>query len=316
MIDVSNLVKTYPGVVAVDGISFRVEKGEIVGFLGPNGAGKSTTMRVLTSFLSPTRGTVSVGGFDVVRKSIEVRRRVGYLPETNPLYPEMRVEDYLRFRARIKQVPRADRERRVGEVIERTGLEDRRRSIIGHLSKGLRQRVGLADVIVHNPEIVILDEPTIGLDPTQVRQVRDLVRELGRDRTVLLSTHILPEVEKTCGRVLIIHKGKLVESGTPDQIANRLMRTGRVRMEIRGDGRVIKEALEKVAHVERILWSSKDGMNSYIIDAAGGNDIRPDLFRCCAANNWEVFELSYERLSLEEAFTILTSVQGGREAAS
>ncbi|HXX92215.1 MAG TPA: ATP-binding cassette domain-containing protein [Planctomycetota bacterium] len=306
MIEVSDLTKTYPGVAAVDRISFKVEKGEIAGFLGPNGAGKSTTMRILTCFIAPTSGSATVAGFDVVRQSMEVRRRVGYLPENNPLYTEMRVEEYLQYRARVKGVPRSERQKRVDEVLERVSLQDRRRSIIQHLSKGLRQRVGLADAIVHNPEIVILDEPTIGLDPMQVREIRELIRQLGQGHTVLFSSHILSEVEKVCGRVLIIHRGKLVEQGTPEEIANRMMKTGRVRLEIRGDGRAIKEALDRTPGVARILWSSKGDLNTYIVEAADGKDLRGDLFRYTASQGWEVLELSHERLSLEEVFTAIT----------
>jgi ABC-2 type transport system ATP-binding protein len=198
----------------------------------------------------------------------------------------------------------------VDEVLERCGLTDRRRSILQHLSKGLRQRVGLADAIVHDPEIVILDEPTIGLDPMQVREVREIIRELGRDRTVLLSSHILSEVEKVCGRLLIMHRGKLAASGTPEEIAAKLMRTGRVRLEIRGDGRAIKETLEKVPRVARILWSAKDTLNTYLVEPADGSDLRTELFRACAAQSWEVTELAYEKLSLEEVFAILTSDAG------
>ncbi len=311
MIDVTDLTKTYPGVTAVDGISFRVEKGEVVGFLGPNGAGKSTTMRILTSFIAPTSGRASVAGFDVVRKSMEVRRRVGYLPESNPLYPEMRVEEYLRYRAKIKRVPAADRQRRLDEVLDRCGLADRRRSIVGQLSRGLRQRLGLADAIVHHPEIIILDEPTVGLDPAQVRHMRDVIRDLGRECTVLLSSHILSEVEKVCRRVLILNRGKLVEQGTPEEIANRLMRTGRVRLEARGDGRAVKEAIEKIPNVGGILWTAKGDLNQYIIEAKEGADIRPDLFRACVAGGWEVHELAWERLTLEEAFTLITGESGG-----
>ena len=309
MIEVSNLTKTYPGDLAVNDISFKVDKGEIVGFLGPNGAGKSTTLRILTCFLAPTRGSASVAGFDVVRQSMEVRRRVGYLPESNPLYTEMRVEEYLHYRARIKGVASADRAKRVDEALERVTLVDRRRSIIQHLSKGLRQRVGIADAIVHNPELVILDEPTIGLDPTQVREIRELIRALGREHTVLFSSHILSEVEKVCGRVIIVNRGRLVEQGTPDEIANRLMKTGRVRLEIRGDGRAIKEKLDQAPGVGRILWSAKGDLNSYVVEAAGGKDIRSELFRCCVANGWEVIELAYERLSLEDVFAMLTEAE-------
>ena len=305
MIEVSNLSKTYPGVLAVDELSFTVGKGEIVGFLGPNGAGKSTTMRILTCFIAPTSGSAKLAGFDVLQQSMEVRRRVGYLPESNALYTEMRVEEYLHFRARLRDISAADRGVRVGEVLEKVRLTDRRRSIIAHLSKGLRQRVGLADAILHRPEIVILDEPTIGLDPTQVREARELIRGLGQAHTVLLSSHILSEVEKLCGRVLILNRGRLVESGTPEEIANRLMKTGRVRLEIRGDGRAIKEALEKVAGVVRILWSNKADMNQYLVEPKEGLDLRADLMRVCMTNGWDVYELGYERLSLEEAFSIL-----------
>jgi ABC-2 type transport system ATP-binding protein len=313
MIEVTNLVKTYPGVVAVDGISFKIDKGEVAGFLGPNGAGKSTTMRILTCFLAPTSGSAALAGYDILTHSIEVRRRVGYLPESNPLYLEMRVDEYLHFRARIKQVPRADRPKRVDFVLERCGLKDRRRSILQNLSKGYRQRVGLADAIVHNPEIVILDEPTQGLDPMQVREMREVIRELGRERTVLLSSHILSEVEKICGRVLIINRGKLVESGSPGEIADRLMKTKRVRLEVRGDGKSIKEALEKTPGVGRILWQAQADLNTYIVESDNGVDIRPELFRCCADHRWVVNELAYERLTLEEAFATLTSVEEAGE---
>jgi ABC-2 type transport system ATP-binding protein len=305
MIEVANLTKTYPGVTAVDDLSFKVGKGEVVGFLGPNGAGKSTTMRILTCFIAPTSGTAKVAGFDVMEQSMEVRRRVGYLPESNPLYTEMRVEEYLQFRARLRDISAAERASRVDEVLEKVRLTDRRRSIIAHLSKGLRQRVGLADAILHRPEIVILDEPTIGLDPTQVREVRELIRSLGQAHTVLFSSHILSEVEKICSRVLILGNGRLVESGTPDEIANRLMKTGRVRIEIRGDGRKIKETLEGVDGVVRILWSNKADQNTYLVEPKDGLDLRPALLRACSSGNWDVYELGYERLSLEEAFSIL-----------
>jgi len=310
MIEVSNLTKTYPGVTAVDNLSFTVGKGQIVGFLGPNGAGKSTTMRILTCFIAPTSGSAKLAGFDVLEKSMEVRRRVGYLPESNALYTEMRVEEYLLFRARLRDLPPKDRSARVGEVLEKVRLTDRRRSIIAHLSKGLRQRVGLADAILHRPEIVILDEPTIGLDPTQVREVRDLIRGLGEAHTVLFSSHILSEVEKICSRVLILSKGKLAASGTPDEIANQIMKTGRVRVEIRGEGRAIKESLEKLPGVVRILWSNKGDQNTYLVEPSDGVDLRPSLMKACTAGGWDVYELGYERLSLEEAFSILTEAKG------
>ena len=315
MIEVSDLTKTYPGVTAVDRLTFKIEKGEIAGFLGPNGAGKSTTMRILTCFIAPTSGSATVAGFDAVRQSMEVRRRVGYLPENNPLYTEMRVEEYLGYRAQVKGVPRADRSKRVDEVLERVSLTERRRSIIQHLSKGLRQRVGLADAIVHNPEIVILDEPTIGLDPTQVRDVRELILQLGKEHTVLLSSHILSEVEKVCGRVLIINRGRLVEQGTPEEIATRVMRTSRVRLEIRGDGRAIKEVLDRTPGVDHVIWAAKGDHNTFVIKARDDRDLRPELFKCCTAHAWDVYELGYERQSLEDLFRVLTEA-GPAEAAS
>jgi len=315
MIDVSGLTKTYPGVLAVDDLTFKVEKGEVVGFLGPNGAGKSTTMRILTCFLAPTSGSARLAGFDVVEQSMEVRRRVGYLPESNALYGEMRVEEYLLFRARLRDIAPRDRAARVGEVLDKVRLGDRRRSIIAHLSKGLRQRVGLADAVLHRPEIVILYEPTIGLDPTQVRDVRELIRGLGEAHTVLLSSHILSEVEKVCGRVLILNRGRLAASGTPEEIANKLMKTGRVRLEIRGNGRTIKETLERTPGVERILWSGKGDMNTYFVEPKEGLDLRPVLMKSCAASGWDVYELGYERLSLEEVFAILTESPAPAAAA-
>ncbi|HEX7901402.1 MAG TPA: ATP-binding cassette domain-containing protein [Planctomycetota bacterium] len=308
MIEVSNLLKTYPGVTAVDGLTFRVEKGEVVGFLGPNGAGKTTTMRILTGFLAPTSGSASVAGFDVLTKSLEVRRRVGYLPENNPLYTEMRVEEYLRFRATVKGVERSAREKAVGAAVERVGLVERRRSIIQHLSKGLRQRVGLADAILHDPEIVILDEPTIGLDPTQVREARELVRELGRDRTVLLSSHILSEVEKVCRRVLIMGRGKLVEQGTPAEIAARMRKTTRIRLEVRApDGAAVKRAIEEIPTVLRVMQATKEDVHQFLIEASEGADPREPLFQACVASGWGLRELAFERPTLEEAFTALTS---------
>jgi ABC-2 type transport system ATP-binding protein len=267
-------------------------------------------MRILTCFIAPTSGSAKLAGFDVLEKSMEVRRRVGYLPESNALYTEMRVEEYLLFRARLRDLPPKDRSARVGEVLEKVRLTDRRRSIIAHLSKGLRQRVGLADAILHRPEIVILDEPTIGLDPTQVREVRDLIRGLGEAHTVLFSSHILSEVEKICSRVLILSKGKLAASGTPDEIANQIMKTGRVRVEIRGEGRAIKESLEKLPGVVRILWSNKGDQNTYLVEPSDGVDLRPSLMKACTAGGWDVYELGYERLSLEEAFSILTEAKG------
>src|SRR5271170_7453372 len=231
MIEVENLSKTYSGVHAVRDISFHVNKGEIVGFLGPNGAGKSTTMKVLAGYLPPTDGKIRIAGFDVVTESLEVRKRIGYMPENVPLYTDMRVNEFLRFRAELKKVPRRKIKDRVETVKELCHLKDVESKIIGTLSKGYRQRVGLADAMVHEPELLILDEPTIGLDPNQIRSVRELIRDLGKHHTILLSTHILPEVEATCSRVIIINRGRIEASDTPDNLRRQLRGAGGIRVE-------------------------------------------------------------------------------------
>jgi ABC-2 type transport system ATP-binding protein len=309
MIDVRNLTKTYPGAVALDDITFSVSKGQIVGFLGPNGAGKSTTMRILTGFIAPTSGSATVAGFDVVRQSLDVRRRVGYLPENNPLYTEMRVHEYLWFRATLRQVPRARRAAAVDSALGRCGLGDVRDRIVGHLSKGFRQRIGVADAIVHDPELVILDEPTIGLDPNQLRHIRQVIRELGRERTVILSTHILSEVEKMCNRVLIINRGKLVTDGTPAEILKRTA-TGRIRLDVRGEAAGVKEALQRIHGVSAVVEVALGDERSYLIEAKNIAAVMPDLIRRASEGGWEVLELGPERLSLEDAFFELTDRPG------
>ncbi|MHC4606469.1 MAG: ATP-binding cassette domain-containing protein [Planctomycetota bacterium] len=308
MIEAQNVTKMFPGTVALEDISFSVEKGEVVGFVGPNAAGKTTMMRILTSYLPPTRGAARVAGFDVVARSMDVRRRVGYLPETNPLYADMRVREYLRFRAGIKGVARAGRAKRVDEATERCGLVAHRKKIIGTLSKGFRQRVGLADAIIHQPEIIILDEPTQGLDPIQVREVRGLIRELGEKRTVMLSTHILTEVEKVCSRVIIIHRGRIIASGAPMEIAARITRTNRVRVEAQGDGPEMKKTLEEISGVARVFWTTKDAVHTFIVEPSEKGDLRPEIFRLATEQKWLLMELAFERVSLEAAFTELTAV--------
>ncbi len=305
MIDVRNLTKVYPGTVAVSDISFQVAKGEIVGFLGPNGAGKSTTLKILTCFLPPTTGQVQVAGFDVVRDSLEVRRRVGYLPENNPLYPEMRVGEYLNFRAGLKQVPGSRRAKAVADAVERCGLGDVRGRIIGQLSKGYRQRVGLADAIVHDPELVILDEPTVGLDPNQIRQVRDLIRDLGKTHTVLFSSHTLSEVERLCQRVMIINRGRIVADGPLNRV-NRITETGRVRLDVRGAADGAREVLEKAAGVKGVVVAERGDLRSFLVEPRDERDIRPEIFRAAAQAGWDVVELTMERVSLEDAFAELT----------
>jgi ABC-2 type transport system ATP-binding protein len=309
MIEVRNLTKTYPGATALDDISFSISKGEIVGFLGPNGAGKSTTMRILTGFIPPTSGSATVAGFDVVRQSLEVRRRVGYLPENNPLYTEMRVGEYLSFRATLRQVPTSRRAAAVDSALERCGLTDVRRRIVGHLSKGYRQRIGVADAIVHDPEIVILDEPTIGLDPNQIRHIRKVIRELGKERTVILSTHILSEVEKMCSRVLIINRGKLITDGTPFDILKRTT-TGRIRLDLRGDATGVREALQRIPGVHSVVEVAVGDERSFLIESKNESALMPEIIRRAAEAKWDVVELGPERLSLEDAFFELTDRTG------
>ena len=252
MIKVENLTKRYAGVTAINDLNFEVEKGEIVGFLGPNGAGKSTTMKILTSYLPATSGKASIAGFDVFENSIEARRRLGYLPENTPLYPDMRVNEYLRYRANLKGVPGRKLKLSVGDVIELCSLRAVERKIIGTLSKGYRQRVGLADALVHDPELLILDEPTIGLDPNQIRHVRELIRNLGGKRTVLISTHILPEVEIMCSRVIVIHKGKIRASDTAENLLKNHRATGSMRIEAKVGADAAGEALQKLPGVRDV----------------------------------------------------------------
>jgi ABC-2 type transport system ATP-binding protein len=309
MIEVRNLTKSYPGAAALNDITFSIAKGQIVGFLGPNGAGKSTTMKILTGFIPPTSGSATVAGFDVVKDSLEVRRRVGYLPENNPLYTEMRVAEYLWFRATLRQVPGGRRAAAVDSALERCGLTDVRDRIVGHLSKGYRQRIGVADAIVHDPEIVILDEPTIGLDPNQIRHIRKVIRELGRERTVILSTHILSEVEKMCSRVLIINRGRLVTDGTPADILKRTA-TGRIRLDVGGDAIGVREALQRIPGVENVVEVEQGPERSYLIQAKNGSALMPEIIKRASEANWNVLEVGPERLSLEDSFFELTDSSG------
>src|SRR6267378_105830 len=252
MIEVENLTKRYGRTTAVDGVSFRVQKGEILGFLGPNGAGKTTTMRILTCYLPPTEGTARVAGYDVFESPLEVKRRVGYIPETPPLYPDMDVDGFLDFCAKIKGVPSASRKAKIDEAVEKTRIGDVRRKLIGQLSKGYRQRVGLAQAILANPDVLILDEPTAGLDPKQIIETRELIKSLGGDHTIVLSTHILPEVSMTCGRVVIINKGKVVAEDTPENLTRRLQGAATVRLEVRGESPDLESALIAIPGVKSV----------------------------------------------------------------
>jgi ABC-2 type transport system ATP-binding protein len=309
MIHVENLHKRFGAQTALSGVSFDVERGEILGFLGPNGAGKTTTMRILSCFLPATSGVAVVGGFDVFSQPVEVRRALGYLPESVPVYPEMRVNEYLDFRARLKRVGRGERPRRVADVIGKCGLGDVSRRLIGTLSKGYRQRVGLADALVANPPLLILDEPTVGLDPNQIREVRALIRELGREHTILLSTHILPEVEMVCGRVIIIHQGQVVAQDTPSRLREQLEGQGRVIVDVRGGGtrEEVAAALGRLAGVQKV--SAGDGTRC-VLDVEPGRDVREDVFRAVVAAGWTLVELRTEAMTLEDIFARLTTREG------
>lgn len=309
MIRVENLVKMYGAHRAVDGISFEVHAGEVLGFLGPNGAGKTTTMKILTCFMAPTTGTAQVGGFDVQDNSLQVRQQIGYLPEDTPLYQDLTVLEYLEFASALRQVPAADRRRRIRDICEVCGLNDVLAKQIGELSKGYRQRVGLAQAMIHNPPILILDEPTSGLDPNQIVEIRELIKEIGKEKTVILSTHILPEVQATCSRVIIIHEGKLVADGTPQDLVHRDAENS-VRLLVDA-GQVAKEAvldkLRSIPGVAKIApTAGEDGADGYLVNVAGAQDVRRDLFRCVKDNGWLLLEMQRQSASLEDVFRKLT----------
>ncbi|HTS17222.1 MAG TPA: ATP-binding cassette domain-containing protein [Verrucomicrobiae bacterium] len=307
MIKVEDLTKRYAGVTALNGVSFEVQRGEIVGFLGPNGAGKSTTMRILTGFIPASAGRVQVAGLDVFENSLEVRERVGYMPENNPLYTDMRVSEYLKFRAKLKKLPRAERAERIPEVMELTGIKDVSHRIIGQLSKGYRQRVGLADALLAEPDLLILDEPTIGLDPVQIRQVRQLIKDLGKRHTILLSTHILPEVEMTCNRVMIIHHGRILASDAPENLTKTLNAGGLIEVEIRGPGSDVQAKLRAIDGVESIqVKQLEDGCVRMILTPKAGADPREKIFQAVVSNGWTLRELTRSRTTLEDIFVQIT----------
>ena len=313
MIKVEGLTKRYARTVAVDNISFEVEKGQIVGFLGPNGAGKTTTMRVLTCFLPPTAGTAQVAGFDVLEQPLEVKKRIGYLPETPPLYPDMEVVEYLIFVGRLKGLATADVPKRVDEVCERCAITDVKSKLIGKLSKGYRQRVGLAQAILHNPDVLILDEPTSGLDPKQIIETRELIRSLAGDHTIILSTHILSEVEHSCERVIIINQGKLVAQDTVTNLTNRLRGSESVAVEIQtSNGNLnhadVRQRLEQVAGVSRVvLKDTRDNHCAFEVESLQGRSIRAELARAVVTSGWDLNELRPVGFSLEDIFLQLTA---------
>jgi ABC-2 type transport system ATP-binding protein len=307
MIEVTDLTKRYAGHTAVAGISFTVARGEIVGLLGPNGAGKSTTMRILSCFMPATSGTARVAGFDVFHQSEEVRRRIGYMPENNPLHPEMRVREYLKFRARLKGLGWCRSRERVSTVMEQCGLTDVSRRIIGQLSKGYKQRVGLADALVNEPELIILDEPTIGLDPHQIRAVRQLIKSLAQKHTVLISTHILPEVEMMCGRVLIMLDGKILAADTPDNLQRLMAGGSQIVAEIAAPADVLREVFVQMPGVEQFDVSPSEGdFQRCALTPRAGYDLRPAIFALVMERGWVLRELTRSRHSLEDIYVQVT----------
>ena len=317
MIEVQHLTKRYGPFTAVDDISFTVDRGEILGFLGPNGAGKTTTMRVLTGYMPPTEGTAVVAGYSLLDKPIEAKRRTGYLPETPPLYPDMTVRDYLEFCARIKGVPRGDRKARVTAAMERTRIADMAERHCAKLSKGYRQRVGLAQALLANPEVLILDEPTAGLDPKQINETRQLIKDLRGDHTVVLSTHILPEVSQTCTRVVIINKGKVVAVDTPDNLTSRLRGSETMYVQVDAMGADAGGTLAGLPGVTKVSVSdTRDSIVGLEVESEAGRDVRRDLAAAVVGRGWGLLELRPMRMSLEDVFLKLTTQESDEPAAS
>jgi ABC-2 type transport system ATP-binding protein len=315
VIEVQHLTKRYGKVTAVDDVSFRVERGEILGFLGPNGAGKTTTMRILTGYMPASDGRATVAGYDVFDHPLEAKRRTGYLPETPPLYPDMTVREYLDFVARIKGVPSAERKSRVDTVMQRTRVDDMAARHCGKLSKGYRQRVGLAQAILHNPEVLILDEPTAGLDPKQIIETRELIRGLSGDHTIILSTHILPEVAQTCQRVVIINKGRVVAVDTPENLTARLRGSETMYVQVDAPGVDVPATLATVPGVTRVgRADQRVDSNAFEVESERGRDVRRELAREIVMRGWGLLELRPMRMSLEEIFLQVTTEEPVEEA--
>jgi len=304
MIEVDNLTKHYGNVAAIQNVSFVVSTGEVVGFLGPNAAGKTTTMRILAGYMPPSSGTARICGHDVIHESMQTRRLVGYLPETVPLYSEMTVASYLRFFARLRGVTNV--EDRVEYVIDACALNQRANQVIGHLSRGYRQRVGLAQALIHDPEVLILDEPTAGLDPRQISEVRSLIRSLGGDHTIILSTHILPEASQTCSRILIINEGQIVAEDTPERLAERFLGGQRLRLRVLNPS---DSAAEQLQAIEGISSVDQDGRGTFIIRCEPGVECRPQVAQLAVSSGWQLLELHSQDVSLEEVFLRLTDEQ-------
>jgi ABC-2 type transport system ATP-binding protein len=316
VIEVHHITKRYGRVTAVDDVSFRVERGEILGFLGPNGAGKTTTMRILTGYIPATEGRAAVAGFDVFDKPVEAKKRTGYLPETPPLYPDMTVREYLNFVSRIKGIPAKERRDRVGAVMKRVHIDDMGSRHCGKLSKGYRQRVGLAQALIHNPDVLILDEPTAGLDPKQILETRQLIRGLAGDHTIVLSTHILPEVSQTCQRVVIINKGRVVAVDTPENLTARLRGAETMFVQVDAPGDDVPEALAAIPGVTRVGSADQRGVaGAFEVESDHGTDVRREIARAIVTKGWGLLELRPMRMSLEEIFLQLTTDEAAAEEA-
>ena len=312
MIEAKNLTKYYGDFLAIEEISFQVEKGEIVGFLGPNGSGKTTTMRILTGYMPPSSGSAEIAGQDILSNSLEARRQIGYLPETVPLYTDMPVDDYLSYMGKLRGMRQPHLNARIDRVIELVRLEQYHDTLIGKLSKGYRQRVGIAQAILHEPQVLILDEPTIGIDPIQVVETRDLIKDLGREHTVLLSSHILHEVSTVCQRVLIIHEGSLVAEDTPANLAKRLQATDRVEAEVRGPSQAVVDGFRGIQGVTDVSSTGSGDQRVYTIESSSGDTVREEIARVSVQNGWGLLRLTPISMSLEEIFLRLTT--GDEEA--
>ena len=318
MIEVENLTKAYGPVTAVDHVSFSVNKGEILGFLGPNGAGKTTTMRILTGYMPATSGTARVAGFDVFTDSMEVRRHIGYLPEAPPVYPDMSVAAYLDFVLRIKNIPADKRRARVDDALEKTSLGDKRTQLIKRLSRGYKQRVGLAQALVHDPDVIILDEPTVGLDPKQIIEVRHLIKNLAGNHTIILSTHILPEVSMTCDRVVIINKGKIAAVDTPLNLTTQLKSGQRIQIEAKAPEKALQELLAQIPGAGKVQLDTPraDGHIAATVEAAPGQDLRSVVAAKIVEKGWPLYELRGISMSLEDIFLELTTDEAAQPQAT
>ena len=307
MIQASELTHYYGPRPAIQNVNFGVKRGEILGFLGPNGAGKTTTMRIITGFMPPTQGKVTLADYDVVEQSLAVRQRIGYLPETVPLHTEMPVTSYLKYMGTLRGMPSRQIKRRIGEVIDLCRLGDYHKTIIGKLSKGFRQRVGIAQAILHEPEVLVLDEPTIGIDPIQVVETRRLIQDLGKEQTVVLSSHILPEVNMICERVLIIHEGMIVAEDTPENLAQRLQGVDQLQVEVGGPVREVTAALRQIKGVTEVTHRSQQGRNVFTVQVQRGQDLRDEISRVVVSNDWRLLSMQLVSMSLEDIFLRLTT---------